>query len=125
MAFVVNGMQNGREGKGRKTYAALAERTGVGRRRKVETPRVVGDRILPVDETFGSLSDARSYNETKCHYMVEKIGFFKVETRTTLFFYPIYNGHFPNFSGKETNDIPRRDYKYKRELLKSEIDKSR
>jgi hypothetical protein len=44
--------------KTRETYAAFAECPGVGRRCEIEPPRIVGDGILPVDETLGSLSNA-------------------------------------------------------------------
>ena len=47
------------------TYTALAEGSCVGRRREIEAPRVIGDRILPVDETLGRLSDSRAFQVNK------------------------------------------------------------
>lgn len=44
-----------------KTYATFAECPGVGRWREIEPPRIVGDGILPVDKTLGSLSNASTY----------------------------------------------------------------
>ena len=45
------------------TYAALSELFGVDGRGEVESPRVVGRSVLPVDEALGRLPYPRACNE--------------------------------------------------------------
>lgn len=45
------------------THAALSELLGVDGGGKVESPGVVGGRVLPVDEALRSLPDSGSWNE--------------------------------------------------------------
>ena len=52
------------------THAALSELLGVDGRGEVEAPRVVGRRVLPVDEALGRLTYPRSCNQRETSEIV-------------------------------------------------------
>ncbi len=78
---------NGKKKEEEYTHAAFAECPGVGRRCEIEPPRIVGDGILPVDETFGSLSDARAcYHKANQSDDIKRIPYCGRRSSSPVFF---------------------------------------